>query len=49
MDVHLLSQVAAALSRVHELPRELEAVTYVVRATSPLPVAQAGHGAGDKR
>lgn len=49
MDVHLLSEVATSLARVHELSRELESVAYVVRASSPLPVSQAGHGAVDKR
>ena len=41
VNVHLLTQIATPLSDVDELAGELEAVTDVVGATAPLPVAQA--------
>lgn len=48
MQVHLLPQGPATLSRVHELSGELVAEADVVGAAAPLPVSDAGGGDGPR-
>lgn len=48
VQVHLLPQGSAALSRVHELSGELVAEADVVGAAAPLPVSDAGGGDGPR-
>jgi hypothetical protein len=47
VNVHLLAQISASFSDIHELTRELEAVADVVGATAPFPISQAWHSNGD--
>lgn len=42
VQIHLLPQISAALSRIDEFTGELEAVTDVVGTTTPFPVANTG-------
>ena len=46
VQVHLLAQVPSALASIDELAGELEAVAYVVRTTTPFPVARRGWCSG---
>lgn len=48
VQVHLLPQGPATLSRVHELSGELVAEANVVGAAAPLPVSDAGGGDGPR-
>lgn len=42
MQIHLLAEVSAAFASIDEFARELEAVSDVIRATTPFPILNSG-------